>query len=103
MISSEPRATPPPTTDDGRGAPVVTVEHLVKRYGKGEQAVVAVKDVSFDVYPGEIFGFLGPNGAGKTTTISVLVHAAEADRRRGSRRGARRGTAVGRRAPFDRA
>jgi ABC-2 type transport system ATP-binding protein len=71
MISSEPRATPPTTDDDG-GAPVVTVEHLVKRYGKGEQAVVAVKDVSFAVYPGEVFGFLGPNGAGKTTTISVL-------------------------------
>src|SRR5438067_8260762 len=72
MISSEPRATPPPATDDGGGAPVVAVERLVKRYGKGEQAVVAVKDVSFAVYPGEIFGFLGPNGAGKTTTISVL-------------------------------
>jgi ABC-2 type transport system ATP-binding protein len=71
MISSEPRAAPP-ATDDGGGEPVVTVEHLVKRYGKGEQAVVAVKDVSFEVYPGEIFGFLGPNGAGKTTTISVL-------------------------------
>lgn len=32
-----------------------------------------VKDVSFDVFPGEVFGFLGPNGAGKTTTIRMLV------------------------------
>jgi ABC-2 type transport system ATP-binding protein len=72
MISSEPRATPPATTEDGGVAPVVAVEHLVKRYGKGEKAVTAVQDVSFAVYPGEVFGFLGPNGAGKTTTISVL-------------------------------
>jgi len=32
-----------------------------------------VKDVSFEVHPGQIFGFLGPNGAGKTTTIRMLV------------------------------
>jgi ABC-2 type transport system ATP-binding protein len=32
-----------------------------------------VRDVSFQVYGGEIFGFLGPNGAGKTTTIKVIV------------------------------
>ncbi len=35
--------------------------------------VVAVRDVSFDVRRGEIFGFLGPNGAGKTTTIKMLT------------------------------
>mgnify|MGYP002719541331 FL=1 len=32
-----------------------------------------IKDVSFEVFPGEVFGFLGPNGAGKTTTIRMLV------------------------------
>ncbi|WP_347861633.1 ABC transporter ATP-binding protein [Salimicrobium sp. PL1-032A] len=32
-----------------------------------------IKDLSFDVYPGEVFGFLGPNGAGKTTTIRMMV------------------------------
>jgi len=42
---------------------------LIKRYGDK----VAVNDVSFDVYQGEVFGFLGPNGAGKTTTIKVIV------------------------------
>ncbi|GII92279.1 ATP-binding cassette domain-containing protein [Sinosporangium siamense] len=46
----------------------VSVEGLKKSYGKVE----AVKDVSFTVAPGEVFGFLGPNGAGKTTTISML-------------------------------
>lgn len=48
--------------------PVVTVEHLRKRYG----ATIAVSDVSFTVADGEIFGILGPNGAGKTTTVEAL-------------------------------
>ena len=47
----------------------LTVDHLVKQYD-GEPAVAGV---SFDVQPGEFFGFLGPNGAGKTTTISCIT------------------------------
>ncbi|WP_327091316.1 ATP-binding cassette domain-containing protein [Nonomuraea sp. NBC_01738] len=46
----------------------VAVRDLQKTYGKVE----AVKGVSFEVSPGEVFGFLGPNGAGKTTTINML-------------------------------
>lgn len=49
-------------------APAVLVQNLQKRYG----SVAAVKDVSFQVEPGEIFGLLGPNGAGKTTTLRIL-------------------------------
>jgi ABC-2 type transport system ATP-binding protein len=49
-------------------APAVLIEKLQKSYGK----VVAVKDVSFEIEPGEIFGLLGPNGAGKTTTLRAL-------------------------------
>ena len=48
--------------------PAVLVENLKKSYGEVE----AVKDVSFAIEPGEIFGLLGPNGAGKTTTIRCL-------------------------------
>lgn len=51
--------------------PMITVEHLVKRYRKS--AVAAVDDISFEVQPGELFAFLGPNGAGKTTTISIMT------------------------------
>lgn len=46
----------------------VEVKNLSVKFGD----FYAVKDVSFSVEPGEIFGFLGANGAGKTTTIRVL-------------------------------
>ena len=38
-----------------------------------ERQVKAVRDISFEVQRGEIFGFLGPNGAGKSTTISMVT------------------------------
>lgn len=47
----------------------IAVQNLEKRYG--DKSVV--RDVSFSVHPGEVFGLLGPNGAGKTTTIECLV------------------------------
>jgi ABC-2 type transport system ATP-binding protein len=50
-------------------APVLTVENLKKSYGQLE----AVKGVSFDVDPGEIFALIGPNGAGKTTTLRIVA------------------------------
>lgn len=56
-------------------APAVLIQNLQKRYG----SVEAVKDVSFQVEPGEIFGLLGPNGAGKTTTLRVLCTLATPD------------------------
>jgi ABC-2 type transport system ATP-binding protein len=47
---------------------VVEVSSLVKQYG----SLMAVDDISFEVYKGEVFAFLGPNGAGKTTTVEIL-------------------------------
>lgn len=47
---------------------IIEVKHLVKRYDE----LIAVNDISFDVYEGEIFGLLGPNGAGKTTTMEII-------------------------------
>lgn len=47
---------------------IISVRNLVKNYGNFN----AVKDISFDVYEGEIFGLLGPNGAGKSTTLEIM-------------------------------
>ena len=58
------------------GTVVLSAEGLTKSFGKR----VAVADVSFELYAGEVFGFLGPNGAGKTTTIRMLVGLARPDR-----------------------
>jgi ABC-2 type transport system ATP-binding protein len=48
---------------------MIKVQNLVKKFGDFQ----AVKDISFEVKPGELFAFLGPNGAGKTTTIKMLT------------------------------
>src|ERR1051325_5982967 len=47
---------------------IISVKDLKKNYGSFE----AVKDLSFDVFEGEIFGLLGPNGAGKSTTLEII-------------------------------
>ena len=51
------------------GGPAIALRDLAKSFG----AVHAVRGISFDVRPAEIFGFLGLNGAGKTTTIRILL------------------------------
>jgi len=56
--------------------PAIAIRQLRKRYG----AVEAVRDVSFHVEQGEIFGVLGPNGAGKTTTIECILGLREPDK-----------------------
>ncbi|MET0343319.1 MAG: ATP-binding cassette domain-containing protein [Polyangiales bacterium] len=48
---------------------MIEVRNLTKQYGER----VAVRDLSFDVAPGEVVGFLGPNGAGKSTTLRMLT------------------------------
>lgn len=49
--------------------PVVTLNQLNKTINNHH----IIKDLSLDLFPGEVFGFLGPNGAGKTTTIRMMV------------------------------
>jgi ABC-2 type transport system ATP-binding protein len=55
--------------DTAAPRPAIRVRHLWHRFGRNE----VLRDVSFDVHEGEIFGFIGPNGAGKTTTIRVMA------------------------------
>ena len=50
---------------------MLKVEGLTKKYPKSDR--YSVKDISFELKPGEIFGFLGQNGAGKSTTIKCIT------------------------------
>lgn len=51
----------------------IKVNNLTKSYGRKNEKVLAVDDVSFDVNPGEIFGLIGPDGAGKTSIFRMLT------------------------------
>ncbi len=52
--------------------PGIVIEGLGKRYGKGDTAVDALKDVNMSVAPGEVVGLIGPSGSGKTTLLKCL-------------------------------
>jgi ABC-2 type transport system ATP-binding protein len=52
-----------------RSIAAIQADQLGKRFG----SLVALKSLSFDVFPGEIFGLVGPDGAGKTTTLRLLA------------------------------
>ncbi|MBX3182292.1 MAG: ABC transporter ATP-binding protein [Polyangiaceae bacterium] len=67
--ASQALADPGSARPEADQAPAIRVRHLWHRYGNRD----VLKDVSFEVGHGEIFGFIGPNGAGKTTTINIMA------------------------------
>ena len=50
----------------------IRIERLSKRYGSGDTAVLALKDVNMQVAPGEVVGLIGPSGSGKSTLLKCL-------------------------------
>ena len=50
----------------------IHITGLSKRYGEGETAVDALKDVNMSIAPGEVVGLVGPSGSGKTTLLKCL-------------------------------
>jgi ABC-2 type transport system ATP-binding protein len=62
-------------------APVLEVSHLARSYraNLSLKKYWILRDLSFAVEPGEIFGFIGPNGAGKTTTIKLIMDLVRPD------------------------
>ena len=53
-------------------SPNISLKNLSKKYS--DSGIYAVKDISLNIQPGEVYGFLGPNGAGKSTTIRILLN-----------------------------
>ena len=50
----------------------IRIENLSKRFGQGDTAVLALKDVNMHVAPGEVVGLIGPSGSGKSTLLKCL-------------------------------
>ena len=50
----------------------IRIEGLSKRYGEGDTAVLALKNVNLQVAPGEVVGLIGPSGSGKSTLLKCL-------------------------------
>lgn len=57
----------------------VIAEHIVKTYGSKKEITNALKDVSFEVEQGELFGIIGADGAGKTSLFRILTTLLLAD------------------------
>ena len=72
LSANQPTSAPPPSS----AGPPVEVEGVWKRFGSTD----VVKDLTFDVRPGELLGFLGPNGAGKTTMMRMILDIIRPDR-----------------------
>ncbi len=60
--------------------PVIEIKNVSKKFKYNNKDFYALKDVSFEVKKGEIFGLLGPNGAGKSTIINMVVGILEPDK-----------------------
>jgi putative ABC transport system ATP-binding protein len=58
--------------DDSENEPTLIGRHLTRSFGSGETATVAVRDVSLDLYPGQIALMMGPSGSGKSTLLAIL-------------------------------
>ena len=65
-------AAPCPVDENGREV-LLSIKHIDITFGKGDNAVRAVTDASFDIYRGETFSLVGESGSGKTTIGRAVI------------------------------
>ncbi len=65
--------TAPQRSDTPAGAPLVSVRGVTKRFGRGDESVVALSDVTLDVARGDFVSLIGPSGCGKSTLLRTIA------------------------------
>jgi putative ABC transport system ATP-binding protein len=79
-IAKAPPAFAAPVANEADGLSVaVRIRGLSKGFGSGEQRVLALRDVDWDVYAGQLTMLVGPSGCGKTTLLSVVAGILDSD------------------------
>ncbi len=72
MAVSVPLAQQPPASRAAATAPILAVTDIVKRFGAGEDTLLAVDRVSFAIAQGEFVSIIGPSGCGKSTLFNII-------------------------------
>jgi putative ABC transport system ATP-binding protein len=71
-VPSRPEGPPQPLASASEREPVISLKHVNHWFGSGEARKHALKDITLDIYPGEIVICTGPSGSGKTTLLTML-------------------------------